>query len=133
MGSAIAAVVVVVALAFWHLKTCRHANWKSSADARFYITSGYPLVAIAVYFLSTANSDTDWAWVLGNLWALIAMGAFVYGFNALNAERRPKYAPTASGRPDMPLPQDAQHRRLVTTGRITDEAAIPRPRRQAGG
>jgi len=73
MGSTIAAVVMVVVLAARHLKTRRHASWKVSADARFYITSGYPLVAIAVYFLTSATSNTDWAWVVGNLWALVAM------------------------------------------------------------
>ena len=30
---------------------------------------------------------TGFEWALGNLWALGAMTAFVYGFNALDAER----------------------------------------------
>jgi hypothetical protein len=82
--STTAVVVLVLTLAVWHLRTRRHLNWNQASDARFYITSGYPLVAIAVYFLSSTTTGADWEWVLGNFWALAAMTAFVYGFNALN-------------------------------------------------
>ncbi len=92
MVPTITAVVMVVTLAAWHLKIRRHANWNLSPDARFYITSGYPLIAIAVYFLSSATSDTDWAWALGNLWALVAMVSFVYGFDALNVQQRSQHS-----------------------------------------
>jgi hypothetical protein len=85
--STMAIVVMVLTLAVWHLRTRRHVNWHLASDARFYITSGYPLVAIAVYFLSSTTTGTDWEWVLGNIWALVAMTAFVYGFNALNAPK----------------------------------------------
>ena len=56
-----------------------------SADARFYITAAYPLVAIAVFWLVQSTTTTSWEWVIGNVWALVAMISFVYGFNALNA------------------------------------------------
>ena len=113
MGSTIAAVVMVVVLAARHLKTRRHASWKVSADARFYITSGYPLVAIAVYFLTSATSNTDWAWVVGNLWALVAMTAFVYGFNALNESQQPT-SRGPSGNDDAP----AEHPSFEVTGSV---------------
>jgi hypothetical protein len=103
--STTAVVVMVVTLAVWHLRTRRHTNWNLAADARFYITSGYPLVAIAVYFLSSATSGTDWDWVLGNLWALVAMTAFVCGFNALNG------LPAPAER--APAPSEALHRAPV--------------------
>jgi hypothetical protein len=114
MGSTTAAVVMVVVLAARHLKTRRHANWKVSADARFYITSGYPLVAIAVYFLTSATSNTDWAWVGGNLWALVAMTAFVYGFNALNEAQQP--ASRGTGGNDENADASAEHPSFEITG-----------------
>jgi hypothetical protein len=86
MASTTAAVVTVVVLAIWHLRTRRHPNWFHGKDGRFYITLGYPAVAIAVYWLVEATRSTDWAWALGNLWALAAMTFFVYGFNALNGD-----------------------------------------------
>ncbi len=100
MGSTIATVAMVTALAGWHVQTRRHANWPFSADARFYITAGYPLVAIAFYFLSRATSDTDWACALGNMWALVAMVAFVCGFDALNAHQRPDHTGARDGKPE---------------------------------
>ena len=111
MGSTIVTVVMVATLAAWHLKTRRYANWKFCADARFYITSGYPLVAIAVYFLSTATTGRDGTWVLGNVWALVAMVAFVCGFEALNAHLRPGHTGASAEETGHVSPQDALHRR----------------------
>jgi uncharacterized membrane protein len=86
MGSTIAVIITVVALCGWHPRTRRHPAWRVSADARFYITAGYPLVMIAVYWLMQSTSATamGWEWALGNLWALVAVISFVYGFNSLH-------------------------------------------------
>ena len=43
-------------------------------------------VVIAVYWLTNSPKIGGFEWALGNLWALGAMIALVYGFNALNAE-----------------------------------------------
>jgi hypothetical protein len=84
MSSIAAAILTVVVLGAWHLRTRRHPCWSASADARFYIVMGYPATAIAVFWLVEATAATAWEWVIGNLWALAAMVAFVYGFNALH-------------------------------------------------
>jgi hypothetical protein len=84
MSSTIAAILTVAVLAVWHLHTRRHPCWSATADARFYIVAGYPAVAIAVFWLVDATTATGWDWALGNLWALVAMVSFVYGFNALH-------------------------------------------------
>jgi hypothetical protein len=90
MGSSLVGIITVVALCRWHLRTRRHPNWPVCPDGRFYITIGYPAVVIAVYWLVNSSTTAGLEWALGNLWALGAMTAFVYGFNALNAvsERR---------------------------------------------
>lgn len=99
MTSTIAAILIVVVLAAWHLRTRRHASWRSSADARFYITIGHPLVAIAVYFLVNSARGTDWEWAFGNFWAFVAMVCFVVGFNALNSPPHvADHEPTATER-----------------------------------
>jgi hypothetical protein len=84
MGSAAAAILTVGILAGWHLRNRRHPGWSLSATARFYITTGYPAVAIAVYWLSQTTGTHGWEWAFGNLWALAAMVLFVHGFNALH-------------------------------------------------
>ena len=109
MGSTIVTVVMLAVLAAWHVKIRRHANWKFSADARFYITSGYPLVAIAVYFLSTATTGTDWTWVVGDFghlsrWSRLSAGSkrsiLSAGLITLASAEEDKYIG----------PQDALHR-----------------------
>lgn len=77
-------IVMVLALGAWHLHTRRHPNWKKSHDARFYITLGYPLVAVAVFFLANAIDNNDASWAAGMAWALVSTSLFVYGFQALN-------------------------------------------------
>jgi len=86
MGSTIAVIITVAVLGGWYLRTRRHSAWTVSADGRFYITAGYPLVTIAMYWLVQSMSRTaiGWEWALGNLWALVAVTSFVYGFNALH-------------------------------------------------
>jgi uncharacterized membrane protein len=84
MDGSIVAIVTVVMLTAWHLQTRRNPSWSVSADGRFYIYLGYPMVAIAAYWLTTSPTDTAWEWALGDLWALVAMIFFVYGFNALH-------------------------------------------------
>lgn len=101
----IAVGLMVGALTIIHLRIRRNPRWKSSADARFYITSGYPLVAIAVYFLSSSTeAAADWTWIVGNLWAFIAVVSFVHGFDALNADGKRGRAPVPEVHdPQLPL------------------------------
>ncbi|WP_206428513.1 hypothetical protein [Mycolicibacterium stellerae] len=84
MSSTVAAILTMVGLTVWHLRTRRHPCWSASADARFYIVAGYPAVAIAVFWLVGAATRTGWEWAIGNAWALAAMVSFVCGFNALH-------------------------------------------------
>lgn len=84
MSSTVAAILTVVVLTAWHLRTRRHPCWSANANARFYIFMGYPAVAIAAFWLVGAATATGWEWAIGNAWALAAMVSFVYGFNALN-------------------------------------------------
>lgn len=84
MESTATAIAVLVVLTGWHLHNRRHPGWRASAEGRFNIYSGYFLVMIAVYWLTSAPTMTDWEWALGNVWALGAMTAFVYGFGALD-------------------------------------------------
>jgi hypothetical protein len=86
MASSLVALITVVALGVWHIRIRRHASWWTCPNGRFYITLGYPAVLIAVYWLANSSTIGGLEWALGNLWALGAMSAFVYGFNALNAE-----------------------------------------------
>ncbi|KWX60313.1 hypothetical protein [Mycobacterium sp. NAZ190054] len=84
MLSTTAAIAVIVGLSAWHLYNRRHPGWQASADGRFFIRCGYPLVAVATYWLTTAPTATTWEWAMGNAWALAAVMSFVAGFNALN-------------------------------------------------
>lgn len=84
MESTITAVLLIVLLTGWHLRNRRHPGWLASNDGRFYILCGYPLVTVAAYWLVTAPAATSWEWAFGNAWALVAMVAFVLGFNALD-------------------------------------------------
>jgi hypothetical protein len=84
MESTIAAVAVLGVLSVWHLHNRRHPGWRASPEGQFFICAGYPLVMIAVYWMTSAPRATAWEWALGNAWALVAMLSFVYGFEALN-------------------------------------------------
>ncbi|UXA14977.1 hypothetical protein KXD97_15250 [Mycobacterium sp. SMC-8] len=84
MLSTTAAIAVIVVLGAWHLYNRRHAGWQASADGRFFVRCGYPLVAVAAYWLTIAPTATAWEWAMGNAWALAAAMSFVTGFNALN-------------------------------------------------
>ncbi len=75
---------VITGLAAWHVRNRRHPGWQASSKGRFTIYCGYMLVAIAAYWLVSAQTATAWEWVLGNAWALAAMVAFVSGFSALD-------------------------------------------------
>ena len=88
MTEPVTAVATLVVLALWHLHNRRHPGWRVSADGRFFIFSGYPTLMIAMYWLTTAPSNTTWEWALGNAWTIASMVSFVYGFNALNAVAR---------------------------------------------
>lgn len=112
MGSTIAAIVTVVGLSGWHLRTRRHPNWSVNSDARFYITLGYPAVAIAVFWLVESPAATTWEWALGNLWAFGAMTSFVYGFNALHTQASAMRSATRD--------------RLLTTAKRGPDATVER-------
>ncbi|MCV7227159.1 hypothetical protein [Mycolicibacterium komossense] len=85
MGVTFAAITTVIVLSAWHLRIRRHPSWSVSGDGRFYIMSGYPMMALAVYWLTASPTSTEWEWALGNMWALAAMISFVYGVNALDS------------------------------------------------
>ncbi len=87
MGSAFTAILTVAILAAWHLRNRRRPGWSTSTTARFFITTGYPAVAIAVFWLSQTTDTHGYEWAFGNLWALTAMVMFVLGFNALRDAR----------------------------------------------
>ena len=82
MTSTIAAIVTVQSVAA--PAHALHPGWSHTADGRFFIGVGYPMVAIAVYWLTASTTTSSWEWLLGDLWALAAMVSFVYGFTALN-------------------------------------------------
>jgi formate hydrogenlyase subunit 3/multisubunit Na+/H+ antiporter MnhD subunit len=67
-----------------------------SRDARFYITTAYPFLVVAVFFLANAEDDTDLSWVVGIGWAFIATVMLVYGFQALDT---PDDATSSTGEP----------------------------------
>jgi hypothetical protein len=84
-GQAVA-VATVVFLCLWHVRTRRHPAWKESRNGRFLITTGYPLVTFAMYWLTQATVTTSLEWTLGIFWAFVAMVFFVYGFESLALE-----------------------------------------------
>ena len=92
MSVTFAAIATIVALSAWHLRTRSHPSWTVSSDGRFYIMCGYPMMAMAVYWLTASPAPTDWEWAVGNLWGLAAMISFVYGFNTLNGASRRRRA-----------------------------------------
>jgi hypothetical protein len=100
--SSLVAIITVVALGGWHLRNRRHPNWSVCPDGRFYITIGYPAVVIALYWLMNSSTTAWLEWVLGSLWAVGAMTAFAYGYNALNAvsERQNLIGPAVESMPD---------------------------------
>lgn len=85
MHGPVAAVGILVGLGLWHLHNRRHPGWQMSADGRFFVLSGYPTLMIAMYWLTQAPGQTAWEWAVGNVWTIVSMVSFVYGFNALNA------------------------------------------------
>jgi hypothetical protein len=85
MVSTVAGIVVILVLVLWHLRTRRHPHWRLSRDARFYITTAYPFLVVAVFFLANATNDTDLNWISGIGWAFIATVMLVYGFQALDS------------------------------------------------
>jgi hypothetical protein len=143
MVSTTAVCLMVSVLAGCHLRVRRHANWAANADARFYITSGYALVAIAVYFLSSSTSTTsDWTWIVGNFWSLVAVTSFVYGFDVLNADyakdtSQRREATKSPGRlsthrnPEVPPgqypPQSTGHSSSTNSPRMTDRVGQTLP------
>ncbi|CAN5412029.1 hypothetical protein BH11ACT7_BH11ACT7_33560 [soil metagenome] len=84
MVTSVTALVVAVALALCDRYTRRHPAWPLSARGRFYISCGYPMVAIAAYFLVGFSPDTNWGWAIGLAWGAGAVAAFLRGFTALN-------------------------------------------------
>lgn len=84
MESAVTAIAIIAGLSGWHVRNRRHPGWLASDNGRFFIYSGYPLVAIAMYWLVSAPTMTAWEWAVGNAWALAAMVSFVKGFDELH-------------------------------------------------
>lgn len=85
MESIVTATMLIVGLSVWHLRNRRLPGWRASDEGRFFICSGYPLLAIAMFWLVSAPSATAWEWALGNAWALASMVLFVKGFDALHS------------------------------------------------
>lgn len=75
----------LVAMVVWHMRTRRHPGWQLSRDGRYFISLGYPLLMIGIYWLVEAPNATTWEWVLGYFWPLAAMVTFVHGFGALDS------------------------------------------------
>jgi uncharacterized membrane protein len=114
MNSTIAGIAVIVAIGAWHLRNRRHPRWRSSRDGRFYVTLGYPFLAVAVYFLAGAADGSGLDWILANAWALVSTCLFVYGFQALDA---PTSEPTPVERPvGRPAPVSEPMSHPGTTG-----------------
>jgi peptidoglycan/LPS O-acetylase OafA/YrhL len=86
-------IALVLVLGAWHLRIRRHPNWRSNSLARFYITLGYPFVAVAVYLLTGASRLDGWDWALGNVWALVAAVCFVKGFQHLDSPQESQPSP----------------------------------------
>ena len=78
--STVACAFAVIALAGWHLRTRRHPGWQLSADGRFHIILGYPMLMIGLYWLIVAPTMTGWEALLANVWSFAAMVTFVLGF-----------------------------------------------------
>ncbi|MET0897805.1 MAG: hypothetical protein ABWY45_07840 [Mycobacterium sp.] len=83
MVTAVTAIVVAVALGLCDRRARRHPAWDFSPRGRFYVSIGYPMVAIAAYFLMESSSGAPWALALCLGWALAASTVFVLGFTAL--------------------------------------------------
>ena len=83
MGTSVAAVAIVLVLGLCHLRNRRHPGWLASPEGRLYVISGYPLTAVAAYWLTAAPTATSWEWALGIAWTLAAMVSFVHGFGLL--------------------------------------------------
>jgi hypothetical protein len=115
MSSTIAGIVVILVVSTWHLRTRRHPNWQANGDARFYISLGYPFLAVAVYFLAGSTRGTDLNWALGNAWALVATVLFVYGFQALGTSSADP-APTGAVEPSRRSRAARSMSRPGTTG-----------------
>lgn len=96
MVTSVTAIVVAVALALCDRYTRRHPAWELSARGRFCVSSGYPMVAIAAYFLLGFSNDTIWAWALGLGWAVAAATMFALGFTELNDVLRRHHAVSQS-------------------------------------
>jgi hypothetical protein len=92
MVTSVTAIVVALALAACDRYTRRHPAWTLSARGRFCISSGYPMVAIAAYFLIGFSPATSWGWAIGLAWALAAAAMFLLGFTALREVLRGHHA-----------------------------------------
>lgn len=84
MVTSVTAIVVAVALGLCDRRVRRHAGWDFSPRGRFYVSIGYPMVAISAYFLMESSSGAAWALALCLGWALAAVTVFVLGYTALD-------------------------------------------------
>ncbi|WP_102146068.1 hypothetical protein [Mycobacterium hubeiense] len=85
MGSIIAVVATVAALAIWRLRLRRHPGWASSEDARFHISAGTWTVLIALYWYLQSQDDPHWVWAIWPVLAFIAVLLLVRGIDELDA------------------------------------------------
>jgi hypothetical protein len=120
------AVATVVFLWLWHVRTRRHPAWKESRNGRFFITTGYPSVTLAMYWLTQATVTTGLEWTLGIFWAFVAMVSFVYGFESLALEAVEQQS---AARPDQSAPRpaiaSASVRRRTGHRRPSRDIALP--------
>ena len=113
MFGQIVAVATVVFLCLWHVRTRRHPAWKESRNGRFFITTGYPMVTFAMYWLTQATVTTSLEWTLGIFWAFFATVFFVYGFESLALEAAEQQSAARSDTPasrSAVTPEQAQRR-----------------------
>lgn len=83
MVTTVTAIAVAAGLLAVHRHIRRHPAWAVSARARFCVSIGYPMVAIAAYFVVAAPAQTGWDWVFGLAWAVAAIASFTAGLTAL--------------------------------------------------
>lgn len=83
MVTTVTAIGVALALLAMDRYIRRHPAWDVSTRARYCVSIGYPMAAIAAYFFVGAPAQTGWDWVFGLAWALAALACFATGFAAL--------------------------------------------------
>ncbi|PJK23186.1 hypothetical protein CSX11_06665 [Mycobacterium goodii] len=89
--SATIVLIALVALGAWRLDIRRHPNWATSADARFYISSGTWMVLIALYWFLQSRQDPHWVWTAWPVVAVTAALLLLRGLNRLDDWRADEF------------------------------------------